>query len=229
MEYYKRLVTLLLPFSCKNKCLFAVLVLVSLLLACSKPKEHIAPAIRDKDSVAMMTSYGVNTLISDSGVIKYRIITEKWEVNTNRNPSRWLFEKALFLEQFDENFHVNSYIQCDTAYYFDQMRLWELRGRVRILTKDGLRFSSEQLFWDENKHELYSNVYSRLITPTRQLEGRYFRSDEKMQRYYVSNTKGTFIREDLVGQQDTSRTSSDTINPIYIRQRSMPRMKSDVQ
>ena len=33
-------------------------------------KEHIAPAIYPRDSVSMMTSYGVNTLISDSGVIK---------------------------------------------------------------------------------------------------------------------------------------------------------------
>ena len=109
--------------------------LFSLLSSCEDRKEHIAAAILDRDSVAMMTSYGVNTLISDSGVIKYRIVTERWEVNQARNPSRWIFDKGLFLEQFDEKFHVESYIQCDTAYYFDQMKLWELRSRVRILTK----------------------------------------------------------------------------------------------
>ena len=122
------------------------------LAACQDQVEHTAPAIYAKDSVAMMTSYGVNTLISDSGVIKYRIVTERWEVNTNRNPSRWIFDKGMLLEQFDEKFHINSYIQCDTAYYFDQQRVWKLYGRVRILTKDGLRFTSEQLTWDENKH-----------------------------------------------------------------------------
>ena len=41
--------------------------------SCTEEREHTAPAIHDRDSVAMMTSYGVNTLISDSGVIKYRI------------------------------------------------------------------------------------------------------------------------------------------------------------
>lgn len=108
-------------------------------VACQEQVEHTAPAILAKDSVAMMTSYGVNTLISDSGVMKYRIVTERWEVNTAKNPSRWTFEKGILLEQFDETFHINSYIQADTAFYFDQLKVWKLYGRVRILTKDGLR------------------------------------------------------------------------------------------
>mgnify|MGYP002741460997 FL=1 len=177
-----------------------------LLLACEDQHEHTAPAIHARDSVAVMVSYGVNTLISDSGVAKYRIVTEQWDVNTNLNPSRWLFYKGIFLQQFDEKFHVQAYIQCDTAYYYDQLKLWELRSRVRILTKDGLRFSSNQLFWDENKHELYSHVFSRLVTPERTLQGAYFRSDEKMTKYYVSNTKGSFIRGDLDGSPNESGT-----------------------
>ena len=177
-----------------------------LLLACEDQHEHTAPAIHARDSVAVMVSYGVNTLISDSGVAKYRIVTEQWDVNTNLNPSRWLFNKGIFLQQFDEKFHVQAYIQCDTAYYYDQLKLWELRSRVRILTKDGLHFSSNQLFWDENKHELYSHVFSRLVTPERTLQGAYFRSDEKMTKYYVSNTKGSFIRGDLDGSPNESGT-----------------------
>ncbi|MCH4148300.1 MAG: LPS export ABC transporter periplasmic protein LptC [Prevotella sp.] len=191
---------------------FLILLFVGLFLAsCQEQKEHIAPAINPRDSVSVMTSYGVNTLISDSGVIKYRIVTEKWEVNQIRQPSRWIFDKGLFLEQFDEKFHVQSYIQCDTAYYYDQQKLWELRGRVHILTKDGLRFSSEQLFWDEMKHELYSHVFSKLITPERQLQGSYFRSDEKMTKYYVSNSKGSFEKGDMEGASDTLRSAPDTV------------------
>ena len=194
--------------------------------SCEEQKEHTAPAVFPRDSASVMTSYGVNTLISDSGIIKYRIVTERWDVNTVKNPSRWTFEKGVFLEQFDEKFHVQSYIQCDTAYYFDQMKLWELRGRVRILTKDGIRFSSEQLFWDENKHELYSHVFSRLVTPDRRLQGSYFRSDEKMTRYFVSNTKGSFTKGDLDNNgSDTLRTAPDSAKTNF-RQQALPQRKS---
>ena len=193
----------------KSKHIILSGFLLATLIACNEPKEHTAPAIYPRDSVAMMTSYGVNTLVSDSGVIKYKIVAERWEVNQSVNPSRWIFDKGLFLEQFDEKFHVQSYIQCDTAYYFDTKRLWELRGRVRILTKDGLRFSSEELYWDENQHELYSNKFSRLITPDRQLQGSYFRSDERMTSYYVSNTKGSFEKGDL------DKSPADTVSPSH--------------
>ena len=181
-------------------------------VSCQEEREHTAPAIYPRDSVAVMTSYGVNTLISDSGLIKYRIVTESWEVNQAKNPSRWIFLNGLFLEQFDEKFHVEAYIQCDTAYYFDQLKLWELRGRVRIRTIDGLRFASEELFWDQNKHELYSNRFSRLVTPDREMQGAYFRSDERMTHYMISNSKGSFVKGEMGNSDiDTILAAPDTV------------------
>lgn len=197
-----------------------ILLFVCFIAACTEPVEHTASAVRARDSVAVMTSWGVNTLISDSGVIKYRIVAEKWEVNENKRPPRWIFEKGLFLEQFDEKFHVQAYIQCDTAYYYSQKKLWELRSRVRVRTKDGLRFTSQELFWDQNAHELYSNVFSRLVTPDRTLQGSYFRSDEKMTHYMVTNTKGSFSQSDLEGGNSDSGTSSAEQDSIQKSQRS---------
>ena len=187
------------------------LVFLCALLACEEEKEHIAPAINPRDSVPMMMSYGVNTLISDSGVIKYRIVAEQWEVNQAKNPSRWVFEKGLFLEQFDLAMHVQSFIQCDTAYYYDVERLWELHGRVKILTKTGLRFSSEELFWDENRHEIWSNKFSHLISSDKELQGNRFRSDEKMTKYSVRNSKGYFDRKEIdKSDKKKSKQQSDS-------------------
>ena len=179
-------------------------------VSCQEQVEHTAPAVFARDSADVMVSWGVNTLISDSGVIKYRIVCEKWEVNENKNPSRWTFDKGIFLEQFDEKFHIQAYIQCDTAYYYDKKKLWELRSHVRIRTKDGLRFMSNQLFWDQMTHELYSHVFSRLITPDRTLQGTYFRSDEKMTHYFVSNSKGSFSQNDF---ENADSKNDSTNNP----------------
>lgn len=216
-------------FRPNSKVLIFSFLLLALIASCEERKEHIAPAINDRDSVSMMTSFGVNTLISDSGVIKYRIVAERWDVNQIKNPSRWTFDKGLFLEQFDEKFHVESYIQCDTAYYFDQLRLWELRSRVRILTKTGIRFSSEELFWDEKKHELYSNVFSHIVTPERELQGSYFRSNENMTKYYVSNSKGSFIKSDVSNddneQTDSAKQAKDSIQKAQ-RPQTMPQRKN---
>ena len=139
----------------------------------------------------------MNTLISDSGIIKYRIVTEQWDVNTTKQPTRWEFMKGIFFEQFDEKLHVEAYIQADTAWYFDQQRLWKLRGRVSIRNVNGLIYTSEELYWNGIRHEFYSTVFSRIITPERTIEGTYFRSDEAMEHYLVTNSKGSFIASDF--------------------------------
>ena len=196
--------------------IIAIAAFVAMILSgCNDVQEHTAPAIRDRDSASVMTSYGVNTLISDSGVIKYKIITERWDVNTIKNPSRWTFEKGVFFEQFDEKFHVQAYIQADTAWYFDQQKLWHLRGRVKIRNINGLLYESEELYWDGVRHELYSNVFSKVTTPERNLEGTYFLSDERMTHYTVSNSKGSFTREDMTGEskdedKDKQEAKKDT-------------------
>ena len=198
-------------------------LVLALLTACGEEaKEHVAPAIRERDSVSMMTTYGVNTLISDSGVIKYRIVTERWDVNVIRQPNRWEFMKGVFFEQFDEQFHVQAYIQADTAWYYDQLKLWKLRGRVRIRNVNGLLYQSEELYWDGLRHELYSNVFSKVVTPERTLQGTYFKSDERMTYYTVSNSVGSFIPgsesdDDASGQAPS--TPGDTTEQMLIPQR----------
>ncbi|MBR1880046.1 MAG: LPS export ABC transporter periplasmic protein LptC [Prevotella sp.] len=186
---------------------FALFPLIA--VSCSEAHEHTAPPIYERDSVSMMTSYAVNTLISDSGVLRYRIVTERWDVNMVKNPSRWEFMKGIFLEQFDEKFHTEGYIQADTAWYYDQKKLWKLRGRVRIRNVNGLVYTSEELYWDGLRHELYSNVFSKIVTPERTLQGTYFRSDERMMHYMVSNSAGSFQAEDI-GSGSSSPTPATT-------------------
>ncbi len=196
-----------------------------LLMACQNNIEHSAPAINERDSVAMMVSWGVNTLISDSGVIKYRIVTEEWVVNTVKQPQRWEFMKGVFFEQFDEQLHVEGFIEADTAWYFDQLKLWHLRGRVQIRNLKGLIYTSEELFWDGQRHEFYSHVFSRVVTPERTIEGTEFRSDEHMEHYRVSNSVGSFVRGEegepdgspQAGGQTSDTNDEDSLMQDYMR------------
>ena len=188
-------------------------ILFLALCSCTEVHEHTAPAINERDSVSIMTSYGVNTLISDSGVIKYKIVTERWDVNTVKQPPRWTFEKGIFLEQFDEQFHIEGYINADTAWYYEQQKLWELRGRVHIRNVNGLIFDSEELFWDGIRHEFYSYKFSKIVTPERTLQGTYFRSDEHMLHYEVTNSVGSFQSEDIEGDSNSQQQPANAQQP----------------
>ena len=57
---------------------FALLtVMAGLLLACSDGQPPSANAIKQRDSASVMTTYGVSKLISDSGLIRYKVVAEE--------------------------------------------------------------------------------------------------------------------------------------------------------
>lgn len=192
-------------------------ILMLVLVACSEQKEHIAPAIGDKDSIPTMMSYGVNTLISDSGIMKYRLVAERWEVNEATNPPKWTFIKGIFFQQFDRNFHIAATISADTAWYFNLQRLWKLRGRVVVRNVNGTLFNSEELYWDQHNHTLYSHVFARLFTPERQMEGTEFWSDEYMTNYRIKNGKGAFPTGDVMEEEPDPVPSADATNDSAVQ------------
>lgn len=181
---------------------------LSLLFSCDEEKERLAEAIAESDSTAFMRSRGISTLISDSGVMRYKLIAEEWDIYTNTNPPTWKFVKGLLMERFDENFRIDLHVQADTAYLHDQ-RLWELRGRVVIRNVEGTLFRTEELFWDMNEHQMWSTQYMRIKTTDQELEGTDFRSNEQMTDYYVSNSIGAFPVSDVDGSKNET-TPIDT-------------------
>ncbi|MBR6989345.1 MAG: LPS export ABC transporter periplasmic protein LptC [Bacteroidaceae bacterium] len=160
--------------------------------SCSVEDEKMIATIHEGDTIPTLTSYGVSTLISDSGVIRYKMVTEKWDIYTKTNPTKWVFLKGLYIEKFDEKLHVDASIQADTAYYYDKIKLWELRGRVFVRNQEGATFRTEELFWDQGKREIYSHKYMKIVTPDKSLEGTEFKSNEMMTEYEVQNSAGHF-------------------------------------
>jgi len=200
---------------------------LAILLSCEGEQEHLANAVSGSDSAAFMRSRGISTLISDSGVIRYKLIAEEWDIYTNTQPATWRFNKGLLMERFDESFHIDLYVQADTAYLHEQ-RTWELRGRVVIRNIEGTLFRTEELFWDMSEHKMWNTKFMRITTPERELEGTDFRSNEQMTDYYVSNSAGAFPVSDTESSSDAppeTETKTEDTQPAS----PMPQNRSNNQ
>lgn len=158
--------------------------------SCGSDAPPMSSAITNRDSLPVMTTYGVSKLISDSGIVQYKVVSEEWRVFDRTLPQRQEFPKGIFLERYDKQFRVVMHITADTAYCYNQ-NLWELRGRIFVRnTENGTTFSSEELFWDMNKHWMYSNKPMHIVTPDRDLKGDRFESNEQLTKYKVWQSKG---------------------------------------
>lgn len=176
----------------------AVTAVVMLLLfsSCGGKKAEVGEAIVERDSLPMMTTKGVVTLISDSGVTRYRVNTEEWDVYDRKKPSYWAFEKGVYVEQFDSVFSIEASIKSDTAYYYDKERLWKLIGNVDIQNRKGERFNTELLYWNEATQKVYSDKFIRIQQPDRIITGHGFDSNQQMTVYTIHNIEGIFYVDD---------------------------------
>ena len=189
---------------------FGAMVMLLLFSACSGRHKDMGDAITERDSLPVMDTKGVMTLISDSGVTRYRINTEEWLVFDRKNPPYWAFEKGVYLEKFDSIFQVEASIKADTAYFFNKEELWKLMGNVHIQNLKGEQFDTELLYWDQRAQRIYSDEFIRIEQPDRIITGHGFESNQQMTVYTIRKPEGIFYVDEETAAADSLQT--DTIN-----------------
>ncbi len=167
-------------------------LLSSLLPSCKEVKREVVTTPSNPDSIVSMLTRDVTTLISDSGMTRYRISTKLWLVYDEARRPNWRFPNGLFLEQFDNNFEVEATIRCDSAIYFKAEKLWRLDGDIVIRNAKKELIETEQLFWDQALHEVRSDSFVHIERADRILEGYGFRSDEQLRNYMLNKPSGIF-------------------------------------
>lgn len=174
--------------------------------ACSSGKKKLAEAILERDSLPGLKTLGVTTLVSDSGITRYRVTTEEWLIFDKKVPPYWAFEKGVYLEKFDSLLRIDANIKADTAYYYEPKKLWELRGHVSVRSLKGEKFDTQQLFWDQNTQQVYSDKFIRIEQQDKIITGYGFESNQQMTKYVIRNTEGIFPVSDQ--PKDSLKTDS---------------------
>lgn len=187
------------------------MVMLVLFSSCSGRKKELGEAITERDSLPVMDTRGVVTLVSDSGIIRYRVNAEEWKVYDRKSPSYWAFEKGVYVEKFDSLFQVEASIEADTAYYYDKQKLWKLMSNVHIRNLKGEKFDTDLLFWDQNKKEVYSDRQVRIEQPDQIIYAVGFESDEQMTKYKFFKTNGIFYIDEETGTAPADTLQADTV------------------
>lgn len=181
----------------------AVVVMLLFIISCGGKKKEMGEAITERDSMSVMTTLGVTTLVSDSGVTRYRVETEEWQVFDRKTPPYWAFEKGVYLEKFDSIFQIEASIKADTAYYYEEDKLWKLIGNVEVKNLKGEQFNTELLYWNQQTERVYSDRRIRIDQTDRIIIGQGFEANQDMTDHRITNVEGIFY----VDESDTAAPS----------------------
>ena len=173
------------------------MVLAILLSACHKGEIRQETETQPREQVAVLVTDSVTTLISDSGITRYRIESPQWCVYDRTDPPYQEFPQGIYLEQFDEDLTVKASLKADYAHYNETAQEWTLRGNVHALNRQGEQFDTPEMKWNQQTHKVYSDTSIHITREKSIIEGVGFESNEEMSKYTILNPTGVFpIKEE---------------------------------
>ena len=188
------------------------MLLALCLYACSPRAERVEQGnlTAGREEMPVLATDSVVSLISDSGVTRYRIETPQWLVYDRGEKPYQEFPDGIYLEQFDEDLTVQASLQADYAYYDENEQIWTLRGNVHSLNRKGEEFDTQELNWSQKEHRVYSDSAIHITREKSIIEGVGFDSNEEMTKYTILNPTGVFPIED----EESEGPASDTLVTI---------------
>ena len=159
--------------------------------ACEKKTETVSLAF-SPDSSYTMRATDVSTLISDSGITRYRLLTDEWLIFSKSPQPYWYFPSGMYVEKFDSLFNAEGSVRADTAYYYTERDMWVLIGNVKIANLQNEKFESELIYWDQKKKLIHSPEFIRIEQKDKIITGYGFESNQEMTRYKIFNPQGIF-------------------------------------
>jgi LPS export ABC transporter protein LptC len=205
-------------------------IVVMLLLcntSCNKEKKEVVDVSFDPETTYTLRTTDVSTLISDSGITRYRLNAKEWLVFGKAKEPYWYFPKGIYVEKFDTLFQSEASIQADTAYNYEKKSLWKLVGNVKIESLEGTRFETSLLYWDQKEEKIYSDKYIRIEEEDKVITGIGFESNQDMSQYKIFDSQGVFPVSESANDTISETVSLDSV--IVQKEEFVPEYESDVK
>ena len=167
----------------KKNFIAALLFSAAILLwGCGSDNTPLIPQI-DRTEWPSVKAENIQTIVSDSGIVKFKVNAPLYEVFDKVKEPYWDFKKGLKLQRYDAQNQVDSEIECNYARYFEETKLWQLEDKVVATNINNETFETELLFWDQKAEKLYTDKMVRITKKDEQIICYGFESNQNFTIY----------------------------------------------
>ncbi len=147
--------------------------------------------------------------MSENGRVSYRFYADLVEGYTLAKEPYREFPRGIKIITYKSNAmqEVDAVLTANYAIYYEDRKLWEAMGDVKMTKSDGRELYSQQLFWNAVTQKIYSNVDTRIVDLNSgdTYIGEGFESDESMGDWTFRRMKGR------MGVDFTPRPRQDSV------------------
>ena len=169
----------------------ATISLVAFFFSCGNNIKEVQDFLADKN-LPVGVAKNVNLVHTDSGKIKTRLITPLLNDFSNRKEHPYQeFPEGIQITTFDKNGDSITLTANYTRSY-SKTAISEVKDNVVVINhKDKTKLYTDQLFWDQTTHYIYTEKAFRLITATDTINGKGFESNEDLSKVTMKDISGS--------------------------------------
>lgn len=120
------------------------------------------------------------------------------------------FRRGVEITTYDDSTGLEeSNLVADYAIFFEKRELWEAKGNVVARNAEGQTLYTQQLFWNQSTHRVYSNVDSKVVQGQDVFIGEGFESDDKFEKWSFRKFTGKLTVDPSVTEQPDSVATTD--------------------
>ena len=181
--------------------LLAVCILLLLVTACENDLNKVKAVSAKELSNPVDTTRGVDVLYSDSAHVKARMQAPLM-LRFNTQKPYYEMPKGVKVTFFDIKAREQGTITADYAITSNDDKVIELRHHVVLSNPVGDTFKSDEMTWDQNKKQVFTNAPWQLNKMDgTALTGMHFRSNETFTEYYFDDGKGDIATKGSIVNQ----------------------------
>lgn len=151
--------------------------------------------VEQESEQTIMTEHSVDLVMvmTENGAKSYRFQTPLMEGYKLAKEPYMEFREGIDIVTYkgeSDTAQVESHLSANYAIFYEERKLWEVKGNVVAKNPDNQTLYTQQLFWDQKSKRIYSNVDCKVLMGQDYWFGEGFESDEELKNWHFRRYRG---------------------------------------
>jgi len=142
-----------------------------------------------KKRIPVDKALNVESYLSQDGLVKAKLTAPLMIRAIISDTPKTEFPQSLHVDFYD-SIKIESRLFAKYGLYYNTKRLVFLRDSVVVFNMTGDTLRCEELWWDQNKELIYTNVPVHIRKPDEKIDGTGLVADQNFTHWTITNAKG---------------------------------------
>jgi len=189
---------ILIPYKLTSLASLLGIAFIYFCLSACENSMDVIKAVTKNPAYPSVSRVNTEIFYSDSSRIKIRVWAAKLERYAQNKEPYMNFPDGILVYFYDTAMNIESEISARSAIYYEKKQLWIARNDVVAKNNNkGEQLNTEELYWDQVKHKIYSEKFSRIQTADGVTIGENgFEANQNLTWWRLKSARGTVNMKD---------------------------------